>query len=144
MKREILSELISPNYNTYRPIVSGVLGILSYLLNFLFRGLHESMGILLALQVVDVCAGLMRAIMLKDVSSMEMKKGVARKVLVWMIIAASAQLAFIMEVANLKLAVIYFFIGSEILSIFENAALCGVPIPEWLRDRLREWHNRSS
>lgn len=143
MKKDALLDLILPNYSSIRTPIKIILGCLSYVVNILFRGTHESMYILLMLQIVDVFSGFIRAYVFSDLSSCEMKKGIARKVLTWTIIIAAAQLSYLSGVAQLKLAIIYFFIGSEMLSIIENAALCGIPVPDWLKDRLREWNSRA-
>jgi phage-related holin len=53
-----------------------------------------------------------------------------------------AQISIILQLDYIKSGVIYFFIGSEALSILENATICGVVSPEWLKKINREWHGK--
>ncbi len=43
----------------------------------------------------------------------------------------------------LRTAVIFFYISTEGVSLLENAAHLGLPIPEKLKDILEQLHNRS-
>ncbi len=43
----------------------------------------------------------------------------------------------------LRTAVIFFYISNEGVSLLENAAHLGLPIPEKLKDILEQLHNRS-
>ena len=43
----------------------------------------------------------------------------------------------------LRSAVICFYLSNEALSLFENAAHLGLPVPDKLRDILSQLHNRS-
>jgi len=123
-------------------LVKSALGGLIWFLSYIFRGLEESMLTLLILQTVDVLAGFIRAGYTKDLSSQELKNGIAKKVLIWLVVVVAAQVDFMLKLDYIKQGAIFFFAGAEALSIVENAALCGVVVPEWLRELLRNWHEQ--
>ena len=48
------------------------------------------------------------------------------------------------ETGVLRTAVIFFYLSNEGLSLLENAAYLGLPIPEKLKDVLEQLHDRHS
>lgn len=96
--------------------------------------------VLLMIMGVDIGLGILYAIKKHDLSSKIMQGGLLRKAAVILIIFAlyafdkeySKIIRF--EIAN---AAVFAFTIRELLSIIENAAKLGAPIPEWLRQRLR-------
>ena len=104
-------------------------------------------GMLIALLVfmaLDYITGLMCAIMDKKLSSAVGFKGICKKVLILMLVGV-ANILDIHVVGNgsaLRGAVIAFYLSNEGLSLLENAAYIGLPIPDKLRDILEQLHNR--
>ena len=88
--------------------------------------------------------GLMCAVMDKKLSSAVGFRGICKKVLILMLVGV----ANIMDVhvigtgSALRGAVVCFYLSNESLSLVENAAHIGLPVPEKLKDVLAQLHNR--
>ena len=99
---------------------------------------------LLAFVVVDYLTGVMCAIVDKNLSSSVGFKGICRKVLIFTLVG----IANIIDVevvgtgSVLRTAVIFFYLSNEGVSLLENAAHLGLPIPEKLKDILEQLHDR--
>ena len=105
-------------------------------------------GLLIALIVfviTDYITGLASAIVRKELSSSVGFKGLARKVLIFLIIGIANVLDVYVLGANavLRTAVILFYMANEGLSIIENAGEIGLPIPKKLRDVLAQLRKKS-
>ena len=100
---------------------------------------------LIVLMALDYLSGVMCAIVDKKLSSAVGFKGICKKVLIIMLVGV----ANIIDVhvvgtgAVLRGAVICFYLSNEGLSLLENAAYLGLPIPDKLREILAQLHNRS-
>ena len=99
---------------------------------------------LIVLMALDYLSGVMCAIVDKKLSSAIGFKGICKKVLILMLVGV----ANILDVnvvgsgAVLRGAVICFYLSNEGLSLLENAAYLGLPIPDKLREILSQLHNR--
>ncbi len=103
-------------------------------------------GLLIALLVfmaLDYATGLMCAVADKKLSSAVGFRGICKKVLILMLVG----MANIMDVhvlgtgSALRGAVICFYLSNEGVSLLENAAHIGLPIPEKLKDALARLHD---
>jgi len=104
-------------------------------------------GMLIALVVfmaLDYITGLMCAIMDKKLSSAVGFKGICKKVLILMLVGVAniLDVHVVGQGSALRGAVIAFYLSNEGLSLLENAAYIGLPIPEKLREILEQLHNR--
>ena len=99
---------------------------------------------LVAFIVIDYITGVMCAIVNHDLSSEIGFKGISRKVLVFLLvgIANIVDVQVIGTGSVLRAAVCFFYISNEGLSILENAAILGLPIPEQLKKVLKQIKNR--
>lgn len=105
-------------------------------------------GLLIALIVfviTDYITGIASAIVRKELSSSVGFKGLARKVLIFLIVGIANVLDVYVLGANavLRTAVILFYMANEGLSIIENAGEIGLPIPKKLRDVLAQLRKKS-
>lgn len=100
---------------------------------------------LLAFVVIDYITGVMCAIADKNLSSEVGFKGICRKVLIFLLVG----IANILDVqvigtgSVLRTAVVFFYISNEGISFLENAGHLGLPIPEKMKDVLKQLHDRS-
>ena len=104
-------------------------------------------GMLIALVVfmaLDYITGLMCAIMDKQLSSAVGFKGICKKVLILMLVGVAniLDVHVVGQGSALRGAVIAFYLSNEGLSLLENAAYIGLPIPDKLREILEQLHNR--
>ena len=100
---------------------------------------------LLAFVVLDYITGVMCAIVDKKLSSAIGFKGVCKKVLILFMvgIANIVDLHVIGSGSALRGAVIAFYLSNEGLSLLENAAHIGLPIPDRMKDVLAQLHGRT-
>lgn len=99
---------------------------------------------LLVFIVIDYITGVMCAIENHELSSEIGFKGIFRKVLIFLLvgIANVVDVNVIGTGSVLRAAVCFFYISNEGLSILENAAILGLPIPEQLKKVLKQIKNR--
>src|SRR5699024_2579652 len=105
-------------------------------------------GLLIALvlfAVVDYLTGIMCAVADKKLSSQVGFKGICRKVLIFLLVGI-ANIIDVQAIGTgsvIRTAVIFFYLSHEGVSIMENAAHLGLPIPEALKAALEQIHDRS-
>lgn len=99
---------------------------------------------LLAFVVIDYLTGVMCAIADRSLSSEVGFRGIFRKVLIFVMVGAGHILdaQVIGSGDALRTAVIFFYISNEGVSLLENAAHIGLPVPEKLKDVLAQLHGR--
>lgn len=105
-------------------------------------------GLLIALicfVITDYVTGIASAIVRKQLSSSVGFKGLARKVLIFLIVGIANVLDVYVLGANavLRSAVIFFYMANEGLSIIENAGEIGLPIPKKLKEVLAQLRKKS-
>ena len=96
--------------------------------------------------VVDYITGVMCAIVDKKLSSAVGFKGICRKVLILMLVGI-ANLLDVQVIGTgsvLRTAVIFFYLSNEGVSLLENAAHLGLPIPEKLKAVLAQLHDKAN
>ncbi len=93
---------------------------------------------LLAFVVADYVTGVACAVIDHQVSSGIGFKGITRKVLIFVLVGLANLLdVYVLgEGGVLRTAVIFFYISNEGISLIENAAHLGLPVPQALRDAL--------
>ena len=105
-------------------------------------------GLLIALVLfaaVDYLTGVMCAVSDKTLSSNVSFKGICRKVLIFLLVG----IANILDVhvigtgSVLRTAVIFFYISNEGVSLLENAAHLGLPVPGKIKAVLEQLHDRA-
>lgn len=115
------------------------------LLGFLYGDITPLMYSLIAMVALDCITGLAAAAMRREVSSAKCFAGLMRKFLILVLVAVAHVID--MYVTNtfpvLQSAVMLFFIAHEALSIIENSAALGLPIPKKLIDVLEELNKES-
>ena len=101
---------------------------------------------LLAFVTIDYITGVMRAIADQSLSSEVGFKGIARKVLIFLLVGIGHILdtQIIGKGSVLRTAVIFFYISNEGVSLVENAGHLGLPIPENLKNVLAQLHDHGS
>lgn len=128
-------------WNTIQLIFTAIGGWLGYFLG----GCDGLLYALVAFVVIDYITGVMCAINDKTLSSEVGFRGICRKVLVFLLVG----IANILDVqvigtgSVLRTAVIFFYISNEGVSLLENAAHLGLPVPEKIKTVLEQLHDRS-
>jgi len=123
-------------WNTVQLVFSGIGGWLGY-----FMGGYDGFLYALVLFVVaDYITGVLVAIFEKRLSSEVGFKGICRKALIFMLvgIANVLDMSVIGTGSVLRTAIIFFYISNEGVSLLENAAKLGLPIPEKIKAVLEQ------
>lgn len=129
-------------WNSIQLIFAGVGGWLGYFLG----GWDGLLYALIAFVVIDYITGVMCAISNHTLSSEVGFKGICRKVLIFLLVGIGSilDLHVIGSGSVLRTAVIFFYISNEGVSILENAAHLGLPVPEKIKVVLEQLHDRST
>ena len=114
-------------------------------LGWFLGGCDGLMYALIAFVVVDYITGIMCAIVDKKLSSEVGFKGICKKVLIFLLVG----MANILDVniigsgSVLRTAAIFFYLSNEGVSLLENAAHLGLPVPEKIKAVLEQLHDRT-
>lgn len=128
-------------WNTIQIVFASIGGCIGYFMG----GCDGLIYALIAFVVVDYITGFMCAIIDKRLSSEIGFKGICKKMLIFILVG----LANILDTqvigtgCVLRTAVIFFYISNEGVSLLENAAHLGLPIPSKLKDILKQLHDRA-
>jgi toxin secretion/phage lysis holin len=128
-------------WNIIQVIFAAVGGWLGYFLG----GCDSLLYALLAFVTLDYLTGLMCTIVDKKLSSEIGFRGIFKKVLIFIMVGIGhiMDMQVLGSVGVLRTAVIFFYISNEGVSLVENAAYLGLPIPEKLKAVLEQLHNRA-
>ena len=128
-------------WNMIQIIFTAVGGWLGYFLG----GCDGLLIALVVFAVTDYITGVMCAIADKKLSSEIGFKGICRKVIIFMLVGIAHVLDsnVIATGSVLRTAVIFFYLSNEGVSLLENAAHLGLPVPEKLKDVLEQLHDRA-
>lgn len=122
-------------------IAAGVGGWLSYFLG----GLDGLIYALLIFVIIDYITGVMGAAIDHRLSSEVGFLGICRKVLIFALVGvANIMDAQVIGTGHvLRSAVCSFYLANEGISLLENAAHIGLPVPAKLKDILEQLHDRA-
>jgi toxin secretion/phage lysis holin len=114
-------------------------------LGYFLGGWDGFLYALVSFVVIDYITGVLCAILDGKLSSDVGFRGICKKVLIFSLIAIGHIIDqnIIGEGAVIRTAVIFFYLSNEGVSILENAAHIGLPVPQKLKDILEQLHNRS-
>ena len=128
-------------WNMIQMVFAAVGGWLGYYLG----GCDGLLLALVAFGLADYLTGVMCAVSDRKLSSNVGFKGICRKVLIFLLVG----IANILDVHDigtgsvLRTAVIFFYISNEGVSLLENAAHLGLPVPEKIKAVLEQLHDRA-
>jgi toxin secretion/phage lysis holin len=108
---------------------------------YFFGGWDGFLYALTTLAIIDYLSGVARAAMQRGLSSDIGLRGICRKAFMFVIVGAAHTLdVYVFGGANapIRNAAVFFFISNEGLSILENAAAAGIPVPPKLKNALAQ------
>ena len=128
-------------WNTIQIAFTAVGGWLGYFLG----GCDGLLYTLLAFVILDYLTGVMCAIVDKKLSSEISFRGIFKKVLIFVLVGVGhlMDVQILGAAGVLRTAVIFFYLSNEGVSLVENAAHLGLPIPTKLKAVLEQLHDRS-
>lgn len=126
-------------------VLSGVFAAIGLWLGLFIGPVNGLLIALIVFVLTDYVTGFASAIVRKELSSSVGFKGLARKVLIFLIVGIANVLDVYVLGANavLRTAVILFYMANEGLSIIENAGEIGLPIPKKLKEVLAQLRKKS-
>ena len=106
--------------------------------SWLFGAWDIGLTVLIAFIIIDYLTGLTRAYINKELSSDIGLKGITRKCVILVVLIVAVLLDRLLNADTWVFRTLswYFYIANEGISILENCASLGLPIPEKLADAL--------
>lgn len=121
-----------------KEIFNTVIAFFGTTIIYLFGGVDVAMNCLLIAIVIDYISGLIKAYECKVLSSKIGFRGILKKVGVLLVVMLAVLIDRVTgETGAIRTLVIYYFVANEGLSIVENLAEAGVPIPKALKKALK-------
>ena len=126
-------------------VIQAVLAAIGGWLGWFLGGCDGLIYALVAFVAIDYITGVMCAISDKTLSSAVGFRGICRKVLIFLLVGIANILDtnVIGTGSVLRTAAIFFYISNEGVSLLENAAHLGLPVPGAVKDVLEQLHNRA-
>lgn len=99
---------------------------------------------LLLFMCADYISGILCGISNKELSSEVGFKGIAKKIMILLLVGATNLLGQATGIEGLRYLVISFYLANEGISIVENASILGLPVPQKIKDVLEQLKNTSN
>ena len=113
-------------------------------LGWLVGGYDTMMITLLLFMGIDYVSGVICGISKKELSSEVGFKGIAKKIMILLLVGATNLLGQATGIEGLRYIVISFYLANEGISIIENASILGLPVPQKIKDVLEQLKNTSN
>ena len=109
-------------------------------ITWLFGTWDTAIMVLVTFMVLDYLTGIVRAYINKEVSSAVGLKGIAKKAVIFVVLIVAVLLDRILNTGTwvFRTLICYFYIANEGISLLENCAGLGLPIPDKLKDALAQ------
>lgn len=122
-----------------------VFSTLGAFLGWFFGGADGFLYVLAAFVIIDYITGVINAIISKALSSEIGFKGICKKVMIFILVGVAhlIDLFILQEGTAIRTAVIFFYLANEGISILENSAKLGLPVPKKLKKILSQINKRS-
>lgn len=134
---EIIKPIIPVRMEATLGVVAGVFGTLT---SYFWGAWSNALEVLLVMMVLDYVSGLLAAFVNPDLAANSKRgfKGIAKKLFILLLITMAHCLDTALGVNEICTMAVFFYIANEGLSITENAAKVGVPIPTFIEDSLEQ------
>lgn len=121
---------------------AGLIAMLAEMLG----GADAALDLLLTFVICDIATGVLNGFLRKELNSTTMRNGLIHKVLIFVLVIVAVRVDFAVDEIlgkdfHFRMLVIAFFCLEEVISLLENIANAGVPIPKWLRLSLKKVSN---
>ena len=121
-------------------IIQAIFATIGGYIGWFLGGVDGFMYALITFVIIDYVTGLMVAVLEKKLSSEVGFRGIFKKVLIFALVGIGniIDVHLIKNGSAIRTAVIFFYVSNEGISIIENAAKIGLPIPQKLKDILEQ------
>lgn len=125
--------------------VNSWFGVVEAFLDWFLGGFDDLLYILLIFMAVDYLTGVLCAISERKLSSEIGFKGIMRKVLILILggIAHALDVYLLKNGSAIRTTTMFFYVSNEGISLLENVARLGLPVPEKLKDVLKQLHGKN-
>lgn len=128
--------------------ICAAFGMISGLITAALGGWDAALGALTVCMIVDYLSGSIVALVFHNSRKTESGcynsayglKGLCKKILMLLFVAASVQADRLLQVDYLRDTVCFGFCANELLSIVENMGLAGIPLPKAVKTALEQLH----
>ena len=121
-----------------KEISSSIIALICTGCVYLLGGWDVSLICLVIAIAIDYISGIMKAFVMKELSSKIGLRGLLKKVGVLMVVMLAVIVDRVTgETGMIRSLVIYYFVANEGLSIIENLGQTGVPIPSSIKKALK-------
>lgn len=118
--------------------LSAIVSIVATTFVWLVGGVDVALQCLLVAIVIDYISGIIKAYNTKTLSSNIGFRGILKKVGILLIVMLAVLVDRVtIDNGGVRTLVIYYFVANEGLSILENLAQAGLPIPKTLKNALK-------
>ncbi|MCM3411218.1 phage holin family protein [Metabacillus litoralis] len=116
-------------------VIATVLGAIS---GYLWGGWSTLIQILVVFVAIDYMTGLLAAGYEGKLSSKIGFRGIAKKVMIFALVSVAHMIDKALGESHIfRDAVIFFYLGNELLSILENAGRTGLPVPDQIKNAVQ-------
>ena len=129
--------------NILSAIKLGLTAVITWI-GWLVGGYDTMMVTLLLFMCTDYISGILCGISNKELSSEVGFKGIAKKIMILLLVGATNLLGQATGIEGLRYIVISFYLANEGISIIENASILGLPVPQKIKDVLEQLKNTSN
>ena len=125
--------------------IQGAITVIGGWLGYFLGGMDGLMIALVVFVILDYVTGIMCAINDRKLSSAVGFRGICRKVLIFLLVGIGniIDVQVLGSPGVLRTAVIFFYLSNEGVSLLENAAHLGLPVPDAIKTVLEQLHDRS-
>ena len=129
--------------NILSAIKLGLTAVITWI-GWLVGGYDTMMVTLLLFMCTDYISGILCGISNKELSSEVGFKGIAKKIMILLLVGATNLLGQATGIEGLRYIVISFYLANEGISIIENVSILGLPVPQKIKDVLEQLKNTSN
>ena len=121
-------------------IIQAIFATIGGYIGWFLGGVDGFMYALITFVIIGYVTGFMVAVLEKKLSSEVGFRGIFKKVLIFALVGIGniIDVHLIKNGSAIRTAVIFFYVSNEGISIIENAAKIGLPIPQKLKDILEQ------
>ncbi len=118
-------------------VVVGALGIMA---SHIWGAWNNTTEVLVVMMVIDYVSGVLAAFINPELAANSKKGfiGIARKVFIFLLVVMANEMDRALSIHEICTMTTFFYIANEGLSITENAAKVGVPIPPFILNSLEQ------
>ena len=121
-------------------IFKACVAVVGTFLTWLFGDWDIAVKALIAFMALDYLSGVIKAYINKEMSSEVGLKGLTRKFLILLVLIAAVLLDRLINTGDwvFRTIVCYFYVANEGISLLENAAALGLPVPDAIKNALAQ------